>query len=145
MTIWSSWSKSTSVVVLCFLGIVVGGCGKKGPPRPPEQKKLPRVEDLRALVADVGVVLTWTITSGKGDVAGFNVYRSKSEPAISDCPGCTREFELLTTITVKAEQTQFKIVDQYIGGRGRFYYRVAPFDERDRPGPESNEATVLIE
>ena len=145
MTIRRPWSKSTSVIVLCFLVIMVGGCGKKGPPRPPEKKKLPRVEDLRAVVADAGVVLTWTIPSDKGDVVGFNVYRSKSEPAISDCPGCSREFELLTSMKVKAKQTQFQVIDQYIGARGRFYYRVAPFDQRDRFGPESNETKVLIE
>ncbi len=37
------------------------------------------------------------------------------------------------------------MVDSYREGKGRFYYQVVPFDKRDRAGPESNEAKVLVE
>jgi hypothetical protein len=37
------------------------------------------------------------------------------------------------------------MVDAYIEGKGRFYYQVVPFDKRDRAGPDSNEAKVLVE
>lgn len=133
------------IVALCFIGLLLVDCGKKGRPRPPEQKKLPRVEDLQAVVLAAGVELTWTLKKGEVNVAGFNVYRSKPQPEISDCPSCTRDYELITTIRVKPGQTQFQVIDQYIGARGGFYYRVTPFDERDQLGPESNETKVLIE
>jgi len=140
-----SWLEWVPIVALCFIGFLLVGCGKKGRPRPPEREKLPRVEDLQAVVLDAGVELTWTLKKGEVNVTGFNVYRSKPKPEISDCPGCTRDFELITTIKVKPGQSQFQVIDQYIGARGGFYYQVTPFDERDRPGPESNETKVLIE
>ena len=140
-----SWLKLAPVFALCFIGLLLVDCGKKGRPRPPEQKKLPRVEDLQAVVLAAGVELTWTLKKDEVNVAGFNIYRSKPQPEISDCPSCTRDYELITTIRVKPGQTQFQVMDQYIGARGGFYYRVTPFDEEDQPGPESNETRVLIE
>jgi hypothetical protein len=103
------------------------------------------VKDLRAVVEASGVRLTWTIAKADKDVVGFNVYRSKPRPAVSDCPGCTRDFELITSIKVKSGEIRFQMVDPYIEAKGRFYYQVVPFDKRDRGGPESNEAGVLVE
>ena len=140
-----SWLEWAPIVALCFIGLLLVDCGKKGRPRPPEHKKLPRVRDLQATVLDSGVELTWTLKKGEANVSGFNVYRSKPQPEVSDCPGCTRDFELITTIKVQPGQTKLQVMDQYVGARGGFYYRVIPFDEEDRPGPESNETRVLIE
>jgi hypothetical protein len=139
------WPNSAVFILLCCLGLLLGGCGKKGPPKPPLKKELPKVKNLQAVVVDAGVKLTWTIGSSDGDAVGFNVYRSKIQSEISDCPGCTREFEAVTTIRVKAGETRFEVVDQYVRGKGRFYYKVRPFDKQDRPGPDSNESRVIIE
>ena len=141
----SSWLEWAPIIALCFMGLLLVDCGKKGRPRPPEKEKLPRVKDLQAVVLAAGVELTWTLKKGEGNVVGFNVYRSKPQPEISDCPGCTRDFELITAIKVKPGQTRFQVIDPYIGARGVFYYRVTPFDEQDQPGPESNETRVLVE
>ena len=92
-----------------------------------------------------GVQLTWTLDSPNRDIVGFNVYRSKPKPEISDCPGCLRDYELITAVKVEAGKTRFEFLDAYIGGKGRFYYKVAPFDKRDRTGPDSKEARILIE
>ena len=145
MKISGSWLRCTVILLCCFLGLLPLGCGKKGRPRPPEQESLPRVKDLRALIVDSGVELAWTLKKGAEKVTGFNVYRSKPQPKISDCPGCTRDFELITTIKVQSGQSQFQVIDHYIGAKGWFYYRVTPFDEMDRQGPDSNETKVLIE
>jgi len=123
----------------------LGGCGKKGPPEPPIQKKLPKVKNLKATVVDAGVRLTWTMDSSEEDTAGFNIYRSKVQSEINDCPGCIRDFEVVTTIRVQGGESNFEVVDQYVRGNGTFYYKVAPIDKEDRPGPDSNEAMVLIE
>jgi hypothetical protein len=123
----------------------MGGCGKKGPPKPPLQEELPKVKNLQAVVVDAGVKLTWTMNLSDEDAAGFNVYRTKVQSEISDCPGCTREFEVVTTIRVKAGETRFEVVDRYFRDKGRFYYKVTPFDKQDRPGPDSNESEVFID
>ena len=140
-----SWPRAKLLVLLLFLGLLFGACGKKGPPKPPLKEELPRVEDLRAVVEASGVRLTWTIAKADQDIKGFNVYRSKPRPEVSDCPGCTRDFELITSIKVKSGELRYEMVDPYIEGKGRFYYQVVPFDKRDRSGPESNEAGVLME
>ena len=140
-----SWPRAALLVLLLFLGFLFGACGKKAPPKPPLKSELPRVKDLRAVVEASGVRLTWTLAAANKDVEGFNVYRSKPRPAVSDCPGCTRDFELITSIKVKSGELRFQVVDPYIEGKGQFYYQVVPFDKRDRGGPESNEARVLVE
>ena len=140
-----SWPRAELIVLLLFLGFLLGACGKKAPPKPPLKKEIPKVIDLGAVVEASGVRLTWTIAKADKDIAGFNVYRSKPRPEVSDCPGCTRAFELITSIKVKTGELQFQVVDPYIEGKGRFYYQVVPFDKRDRAGPESNEAMVLVE
>ena len=140
-----SWPHAAVIVLLCFLGFLLGACGKKAPPKPPVKKELPRVNDLQAVVEASGVRLTWTIGAADKDIVGFNVSRSKPRPEVSDCPGCTRDFELITSVKVKAGESRFQVVDPYIEGKGRFYYRVVPFDKRDRAGPDSNEAKVLVE
>ena len=140
-----SWPRAALLVLLLFLGFLFGACGKKAPPKPPLKSELPRVKDLRAVVEASGVRLTWTLAKADQDIAGFNVYRSKPRPEVSDCPGCTRDFELITSIKVKREELRYEMVDPYIEGKGRFYYQVVPFDKRDRAGPESNEAAVLVE
>lgn len=140
-----SWPRAAVIVLLCFLGFLLGACGKKAPPKPPVKKELPRVNDLQAVVEASGVRLTWTIGTASKDVVGFNVYRSKPRPEVSDCPGCTRDFELITSVKVKTGESRFQVVDPYIEGKGRFYYQVVPFDQRDRTGPDSNEARVLVE
>ena len=140
-----SWPRAALLVLLLFLGFLFGACGKKAPPKPPLKSELPRVKDLRAVVEASGVRLTWTLAKADKDVVGFNVYRSKPRPAVSDCPGCTRDFELITSIKVKSGELRFQVVDPYIEGKGQFYYQVVPFDKRDRGGPESNETRVLVE
>jgi len=145
MTIRRLWPNSSVFILLCCLGLLLGGCGKKGPPKPPLKKELPKVKNLQAVVVDAGVKLTWTMDSSDEDAAGFNVYRSKAQPEISDCPGCIRDFEVITTIRAKAGETRFQIVDPYVEGKGSFYYKVTPFDKRDRPGLDSNESKVFIE
>jgi hypothetical protein len=140
-----SWTTAAVIALLLFLGFVFGACGKKAPPKPPFKEELPKVKDLRAVVEASGVRLSWTIGKTDKDVLGFNVYRSKPRPEASDCPGCTRDFELIISIKVKSGELRFQVVDPSIEGEGRFYYQVVPFDQRDRAGPESNEAKVLVE
>jgi hypothetical protein len=145
MTTRRLWPNSSVFILLCCLGLLLGGCGKKGPPKPPLKKELPKVKDLQAVVLDTGVELTWTMDSSDEVAAGFNVFRSKPLPETSDCPGCIRNFELISTIRVRWNESQFQLVDQDVKGKGSLYYKVTPFDRRDRPGPDSNESKVFIE
>lgn len=139
------WSRSSSIIFLCCFGLFFASCGKKGPPKPPIQEKLPRVVDLQAVAADAGVRLMWTTESYDNEVAGFMVYRSKPHSETTDCPGCTRDYEVIMSIAAMNGQTRFQILDSYVEPEGSIYYKVIPFDRKDRTGPDSNEARVLSE
>ena len=145
MTRRRRWPNSSVFILLGCLGLMLGGCGKKGPPLPPRQEELPKIKNLQAVVVKNGVQLTWSMGSRDDIVAGFNVYRSEAQPEINACPGCEKIFEPVATIGVKAGETSFQLVDQHVEGKGKFYYKVTPFDKQNRPGPDSNEAMVVIE
>ncbi|MGD8960837.1 MAG: hypothetical protein PVI27_13405, partial [Desulfobacteraceae bacterium] len=64
------------------LGLLVSGCGVKGPPRPPQTVPPPPVTDLQGRVAEDRAILTWT-PPGRASrrvmaVTGFRVYRARS-------------------------------------------------------------------
>jgi hypothetical protein len=130
-------------MLVCVLVLAPTACGRKGPPRPPKAPGLPVVRDLRAEVDGGKVRLTWTIPADSEGVAGFVIERSKPEKDI--CPGCPRDFEEIRAIAAERGTVSFQDVDENLPGKGRFFYRVTPYDAKDRKGTESNEVTVTIE
>jgi hypothetical protein len=130
-------------LLLCVLALAPWACGKKGPPRPPKAPGLPVVKDLRAVAEDGTVRLAWTLPAGSEGVAGFIIERSRPEKDI--CPGCPREFEEIRKISTAPGTVSFEATDEDLPGKGRFFYRVTPYDAEDRRGAGSNEAAVAIE
>ncbi|HYR03002.1 MAG TPA: hypothetical protein VES58_06625 [Syntrophobacteria bacterium] len=131
------------LLLLCVLVLAPGACGKKGPPRPPKAPGLPVVKDLRAAIEGGKVRLAWTVPAGSERVAGFIIERSRPEKDI--CPGCPRDFEEVRKIPAARGAVSFEDADEDLSGKGRFFYRVTPYDAEDRRGAESNEAAVTIE
>lgn len=145
MKIRRLWPNLSVFILFCCLDLFLGGCGKKGPPKPPIKKELPKVNNLQAVVVDSGVRITWTMDSRDEEAAGFKVYRSIPQPETDNCPGCQRNFEIINTVRASRGETRFELVDPDFEGKGYFYYKVIPFDKKDRPGPDSNESRVSIE
>jgi hypothetical protein len=137
--------RSSLIIFLCCFGLLVAGCGKKSPPKPAVQENLPQVVDLQAVATAVGVRLMWTVGSSENEVAGFKVYRSEPQPQTAECSGCTRDYGLIATIAAKNGQTRFQAMDSYVETKNRVSYKVVPFDKKDRTGPDSNEARVVLE
>lgn len=140
----SSSPQAGMILFVCWLGLMAGACGKKAPPRPPRAPHLPAVKDLQAVVFESGVQLAWSMPVNAEGVDRFELYRSKPDTAKEACPACPRGYELLRTIDVKFGQTYFQLFDRTIEAEGRYYYRVIPLDNRSRPGPDSNEAEVIV-
>jgi hypothetical protein len=141
---WCAWPQVVLILIFCYMGLLAGACGIKTPPQPPREPDLPRVKDLDAVIMETGVQLAWSIPFTAERVDEFDLYRSKPETAEEACPACPRDYELVRTVNVKAGQTLFQVVDRTIEAEGRYYYRVTPLDERGRPGPDSNEAEVIV-
>ena len=76
------------VSILIISVLFLAGCGKKAPPVPPGQVKLPAVNELDARIVGDTLKLTWAIPKEKegniSDLSGFIVYRSKMLSS-SDC------------------------------------------------------------
>lgn len=130
------------LLLLCALA-TVGACGKKGPPKPPKPSGLPAVQDLQAVVEGGGVRLTWKLPAGSGGVAGFIIERSG--PKQGACVDCPHSYGEVRKLSVEMGTADFQIVDEGLPGKGRFFYRVIPYDTKDRKGAESNEAEATVE
>jgi hypothetical protein len=104
---------------------------------------LPVVKDLRAVIDNGKVRLAWTLPAGSEGVAGFIIERSRPEKEV--CPGCPRDFDELRRIPAARGAVAFEDTDEDLPGKGRFFYRLTPYDAEDRRGAESNEAAVTIE
>jgi predicted small lipoprotein YifL len=139
------WPNSSVLILWSCLSLLLAGCGKKGPPKPPLREELAKVKNLQAVVVDTGIKLTWTIPSSGHSIAEFNVYRSRVEPEGSECPDCRTDFEVISTVRAREGETGFQILDPYPEGKGTLYYKVTPFDKKNRPGPDSNESMVVID
>jgi len=130
------------LVLLCALA-TIGACGKKGPPRPPRPSGLPAVQDLRAVVEGGAVRLTWKLPAGSEGVAGFIIERSGPEQGA--CVQCPHSYGAVRKLSAEMGTADFQIVDENLPGKGWFFYRVIPYDTKDRKGAESNEAVATVE
>jgi hypothetical protein len=122
---------------------MVGACGKKGPPRPPAPPGLPGIQDLRAAVEGGKVRLTWKLPARSEGLAGFVIERSGPEKAA--CPECPRSYGEIRKLPAETGAVAFEAVDGSLPGKGRFFYRVIPYDVKGRKGAESNEAAATVE
>lgn len=96
---------TASVLMMVFLSIL--GCGKKAPPRPPDQIPLPVVKDLKVTIGRDMLWLTWTIPVAEGkkdsEFTGFSIYRSKAAIPESDCKNCPILFKRVDQIPVEVK------------------------------------------
>jgi hypothetical protein len=122
--------------------VTVGACGKKGPPRPPAPPGLPAIQDLHAAVEGGAVRLTWTLPARSEGVAGFVIERSG--PDTSGCPDCPRSYEEIRKLSAKKRAGGYEAVDESLPEKGRFFYRVIPYDAKAQKGVESNEAAATV-
>jgi len=90
------------VSILIAVVFLLPGCGKKGPPAPPQQKPVPAVSDLKYSIDGNILTLTWTIPKekekAKTALNGFIVYRSKRPISDSPCKNCPKLFQKMSDI-----------------------------------------------
>ncbi len=115
-----------SVVLILFAFLLFnGGCGRKGPPVPPETIIPPAIKDLKAEVVRQKVWLSWSVPTKNGSVfdgiEGFEVFRHKAGDSTEICSGCPIPFSELAEIKlVSLESSRIE------GNAVTFYDRVEP-------------------
>jgi hypothetical protein len=90
------------ITLLCFVLVLWGvlyGCGKKGDPRPYGVAPPKAISDLRASLADYGVILRWTIQDAKGAIQKYRIERSELRAQGATCPDCPLEYAVVAEIT----------------------------------------------
>ena len=90
------------ITLLCsvlVLGVVLCSCGKKGDPRPSGVVPPKAIADLKASLADYGVVLRWTIPEAKGGIQKYKIERSELIAKGATCPECPREYAVVADLS----------------------------------------------
>jgi hypothetical protein len=90
------------IALLCsvlVLGGVLWGCGKKGDPRPSGVAAPEAISDLKASLADYGIVLRWTIPEAKGGIQKYKIERSELLAKGATCPDCPLEYAVVADLS----------------------------------------------
>ncbi|HYA14851.1 MAG TPA: hypothetical protein VEF33_10980 [Syntrophales bacterium] len=124
-------------IFFCFSMFLSGGlhgCGKKGDPRPSGVLPPKAVSDLRAKIAEAGVILHWSVPEAKGGIRNFKIQRSGLPIEGTVCPDCPHEYNIIADISVndpaliKEEGKFVSYLDSRINA-GYFYtYRIIACD-----------------
>jgi hypothetical protein len=129
------------VWALAMAGLMIAGCGKKGPPVAPHSLPLVRVSDLQGALIKDTVRLTWGHVPENADAVGYIVLRAQSPVAQPECPTCPLVFQKVGTVPVHRPQRkkphEMAFVQELAEGF-RYTYSVRPYASSGAQGPDSN-------
>ena len=150
---YSYGCRASLLILLTGALIIAAGCGKKGPPLPPDNIIPQPVKDLKAEGRNVGVELSWTVPeknvdgSEPVDLAGFKLYR-KVEGSCTTCPS---EFPVYADVDAQVSAgmagmgKRINFVDTDVDGSSTYHYKVAPYNSGGYYGEPSPVTTVKWE
>lgn len=133
-----------TLVGLSFLWV---GCGKKGPPKPPERRSPQAVKDLSYAIDNQIVELSWTV-QGSDDrsassPAGYKVFRSKLSAKEPNCEKCPIRFGEIGDVAIQMKRsetskpTRMRFTEVLEPGY-RYIYKVIIYDEDGKGSEDSN-------
>jgi hypothetical protein len=132
------------------LGGVLYGCGKKGDPRPSGVLPPKAISDLKASLADYGVVLRWTIPEAIGGIQKYKVERSEFLAKGAACPECPHDYALVADLAsndpkLAKEGTNIAIyLDSGIKAGYLYTYRIVTCDLSGLCSQASNIAEAVV-
>ena len=131
-------------VIFFFL---FSGCGRKAPPKPPQEKQQPAVKDLSRSIDRDQLRLTWSVSNGPSSrasgSAGFMVYKAKQKLSGFDCRNCPVLFERIADISLNQTASThlgrktIRYFDRVEKGY-RYLYKVIVYSKNGVMGKESN-------
>ena len=137
------------IFVLAIGGLIFWslGCGKKGPPRPPQRPLPPVVKDLGYTVHDDIVELSWTVPVAAGGSASppaaVKVFRSRLSAEEAGCQNCPIRYSLSVDIPIRKKRSEKSKpirmrYSEVVEPGYRYVYKVIVFDEYGFDGRDSN-------
>jgi len=95
-----------SAAMVLVTAVILGGCGKKGPPEPPAGARPPRVRDLGYSISQNTLKLSWTIPQpdekAQVPITGFFIYRAQQPVIEEDCPHCPKMFKTIGEVPIRS-------------------------------------------
>jgi len=133
------------ILILLAVGLLLVGCGKKAPPRPPDREAAPAaVGNLSKTIRGDTLSLTWGPVAKKAaEPAGFYVYQSKVRLTDSDCRTCPVLFKRVAVIPYREQGSgdatlhPFEYHETLESGY-RYIYKVAAYSDSGLTGRDSN-------
>lgn len=131
-----------SIVLVLVLSVAGQGCGKKGPPLPPENKtgRINAPGSLTSQLNEDIVTLSWTHSANSKaalEPIGFDILVAKKAPGA--CEGCPFRFNKAGSTAVKVKTFDVKVEKGY-----QYYFRVQAVGPDDVKSPYSETIQVDI-
>ena len=140
------------LVSLLLLGIVVAGCGVKGPPVPRDSVVAKRIVDLAAIPRENRLLLTWTVPKENTDksvlidLEKFQILRSEGVLFADQCRGCGESakvvYEMKVDPGVEGGGKKISIFFNDQEPRKVYVYQVVSVNRKGYPSASSNPVTV---
>lgn len=135
-----------ALLAMCWLtaAIVMWGCGKKGPPKPPSGRKPPAVRDLAYSITATTIKLSWTVpqpnAKAKSAVSGFLVYRYQQAANERECSNCPVIFKQIGDVPGPkgGSGTTPLFYTQTLQPGYRYIFKVKAYDDEGLFGRDSN-------
>lgn len=129
-------------LLLLLMVFMSAACGKKGPPMPPLQEKLPAVTGIETMVEGDVLTLSWSLepyrSAADARPAGFRVYRSSAKHGDIACTGCPPRFQIAADIPFDKAATSGLRAEysEELEAGYRYRFRVIPYmDDGAEAGP----------
>ncbi len=136
-----------TAVIWLAAALIIWGCGKKGPPKPPSGNKPPQVRDLGYSVSDNTIKLSWTVPKttekAKSPVDGFLIFRFQQPAQERECFNCPVIFKQVGDVPARragpGQAAPAPLVfTQTIAPGYRYIYKVKAYDDGGTASRDSN-------
>ena len=129
--------------------MVIGGCGKKARPIPMDAFVPRAVKNLKIQMADNGIQLSWDEPDkdlrGRKlkDLVGYKVLKKFIGPGSDLCEDCPAGFEIEATLEIDnpgnfhLEGATLVWIDKDVRKKGKYVYRIVPFNKNGYDGVPS--------